>query len=97
MTQNINNCIENSFTKHVIESIQITDLNEDNIAEISCTYNVGCNTKQKKILMLTEGKKYFLREDEDNQGAYKIGSELIKEAEFLRFLQNKWEDDITKE
>ena len=93
----INNCQDNSNTEHVIESIQITDLNEDNIAEISCAYNVGCHKKQKKILMSTEGKKYFLREDVNKQGAYKIGNELENEVEFLRFLKNKWENETTKQ
>ena len=92
----VNNCESNSNVNHVIESIQITDLNEDNIAEVSCVYNVGCHEKQTKIFMLTEGKKYLIRGDQNLQKGYKTGRELTKEPEFLRFLQNKWDNEINK-
>ncbi len=86
----IKNCDTNNITNHLLESIQITDLNENNIAEITCAYTTGCLEKQKKILLLTEGKKYFLRGDGKIKNSYKIGSELKKEPEFLRFMQKKW-------
>lgn len=92
----VKNCNDLFNTDHLLESIQITDLNEDYIAEITCTYTVGCLERQKKILLFTEGKKYFLRGSGDTRNSYKISGELKKEPEFLRFLQKKWENEASE-
>ena len=69
---------------HNIESIQITDLNEDMIAEISCTYFIN---EGIKTVLTTESKKYYLRADKENK--ISLGSNLKKEGEFKRFLIQK--------
>ena len=87
----VKNCDDFSKTEHLLESIQITDLNEDNIAEIICSYDVGCTNMLKKILLMTDGEKYLIRENKNNVTGYKIGNVLMKETEFMRFMQKKWE------
>ncbi|MBG15226.1 MAG: hypothetical protein CL853_02615 [Crocinitomicaceae bacterium] len=71
---------------HEIQSIQITDLNENNIAEISCAYFIDdiC-----KIVLTTDKKKYYIRKNKKNK--ISIGTNLKNEGEFMRFLINKIE------
>ncbi len=72
---------------HKIESIQITDLNENNIAEISCSYFIYGNTK---TILITKGKKYYLRKN--NKNKINLGNNIKLEGEFMRFLINKSEN-----
>ncbi len=77
-------------THHDIESIIITDLNQDIIAETTFCYYVGCSTKQKKMILFTDGKKYLIRQDLDDNKLFKADAELTYENEFKRFMIKKW-------
>ena len=70
-------------TNHKIESIQITDINENNVAEISCLYYLNGN---RKIILITNKNKYYLRHSTKRNTLFEPSTNLKDEAEFNRFL-----------
>ncbi len=80
-------------TNHKIESIQITDININNVAEISCFYYLGGKTK---LILITEKKKYYLRQSEKRNIDFESCNNLKIEKEYLRFMKSKWNKEATK-
>ena len=79
-------------TKHQIESIQITDLNENNIAEISCLYYLN---GKGKIILITNKQKYYLSHSAKRDVLFKASNNLNNEVEFKRFLIKKWQKEAS--
>ena len=80
-------------TKHKIESIQITDINNNNIAEISCFYYLD---DKSKLILITDKKKYYLRQSEKRNTTFEPCNNLKIEKEYLRFMKNKWNKEAAK-
>ena len=78
-------------TKHQIESIQITDLNKNNIAEISSLYYLN---GKRKIILITNKQKYYLRYSTKRNTPFEPSANLKYEEEFNRFLIKKWQKEV---
>ncbi len=85
--------VSSGRTNHKIESIQITDININKVAEISCFYYIGGKTK---LILITEKKKYYLRQSEKRNIDFEPCSNLKIEKEYLRFMKSKWKKEVTK-
>ena len=72
---------------HNRESIQITDLNQDEIAEITCSYHL--EEHAKKVILITDQQKYYLRKNTTDKEVYQQSKNLKDKKEFSRFLENK--------
>lgn len=106
ITDSNKGCLYDNVTKHIIESIELTDVDRDSIGEISFMYTVDCVSDLSpftlKLMMLTEGKKFAIRgetlaifcDENDNEvlmgGNYTVGKELEMYTVYKRFLVNKW-------
>jgi len=100
-TDYVKYCDEDILAKNKIESIELTDINKDTVAEISFLYNVGCSCIndslpiKTKLILTTDGNKYAIRGIMSQRQKtvikeYKIGDNLKKEPLFNRFLEKKW-------
>lgn len=89
------------------ESVSITDINSNAIAEITFVYHLGCNGDPSpvpcKLMMLEDGEKFAIRGttlvrgadfgfERDMGGETKVGGNFKNAPEgFLDFAKNKWE------
>ncbi len=110
LTDYVKLCTDFTFANHVIESIELTDVDRDTIAEVSFLYDVDCikgiEPNKRKLMMLSDGRKYAVRgtakiltshiNKEYKGGEYIPGNELSTNLVFKRFMIKKWENNLIK-
>lgn len=107
-TDYIKDCDLDIIVNHSIESIELTDIDKDTIAEISFTYSVDCSCIEDslpvitKIFLTTKGEKYVIRgrmssKENNNISKYKVGGNLKKNNLYRRFLIKKWKKEAGEE
>jgi len=97
-------CLMDNRARFVENSLNITDLDNDNLAEMTFTYRLGCTSELSpddlKLIMLENGEKYAIRGNTkvDYGGGQIVGGETniddqFKKAptEFLDFAKKIWE------
>jgi len=101
LTDYVKNCDLDMFANHNIESIELTDIDKDTIAEISFSYSVDCSCLEDsvpiktKLMLFTKGEKYGIRgtisQKANGLGSeHEIGGNLLKNDLYRRFLFKKW-------
>jgi len=98
LTDVVSECTGNMESDHIIESIELTDVNYDTIAEISFFYTSDCindssDSVYSKLMMLTDGKKYAIRGRISytmSTNDYELGKYLRKTAIIRKFMEEKW-------
>ncbi len=89
---------------HEPNSIEITDLDNDDIKEVSFVYKLSCKSDvsgdDMKLMLLEDGKKYPIRgtsemrynDDYAEPGTKKLGVEFDKAPKsFKKFAEEQWE------
>jgi hypothetical protein len=101
LTDYVKNCDLEMFASHNIESIELTDIDKDTIAEISFSYTNDCGCLEDssaittKLMLLTKGEKYAIRgalcsKKNDTFSEHELGGNLKKNDLYRRFLIKKW-------
>lgn len=83
--------IEGSIS-HIINNICITDVNKDNIAEITYFYKLN---EFYKMLFTSNKEKYLLRQNKNPFDRLEV--RLINKQEIFRFMNKKWNEFIKNE
>lgn len=103
LTDYVKNCDMDIFSKHNIESIELTDIDKDTIAEVSFSYTSDCSCLEDglpivtKLMLITKGEKYAIRgavnsKKTEISSEYEIGGNLLKNDIYRRFLIKKWKN-----
>jgi len=101
LTDYVKKCDLDMFSRHNIESIELTDINKDTIGEVSFSYTNDCGCLEDslsistKLMLITNGEKYAIRgfvNYNKNQTflEYEVGGNLEKKDLYRRFLIKKW-------
>jgi len=101
LTDYVKSCDLGMLAYHNIESIELTDINKDTVAEVSFSYSVDCSCIEDslpvntKLMLLTRGEKYAIRgtispKKKQLKSEYEIGGNLLKNDLYRRFLLKKW-------
>ena len=101
LTDCVKNCDLDMFSSHNTESIELTDIDKDTVAEVSFSYTNDCGCLEDssaiatKLMLLTNGEKYAIRgaicsKKNDSFSEYELGGNLKKNDLYRRFLIKKW-------
>ena len=77
---------------HIINNISITDVNKDNIAEVTYFYKLN---DFYKMLFTSNKQKYLLRQNKNHFDRLEI--RLLNKQEIFRFMNKKWNEFIKNE
>ncbi len=108
LTDYVKNCDLDVFSNHNIESIELTDIDKDTIAEVSFSYTNDCSCLEDslavltKLMLITKGEKYAIRgsaylNKKATFSKYEVGENLKKNDIYRRFLIKKWEKTPSEE
>ena len=89
---------------HELDALTLTDLDYDNIAEITFIYRTTCtsdvSSSTQKLIMLEEGEKFALRGSTQvmgDGGEYEIGAGFKSAPdEFLNHAKQLWSEHLTE-
>lgn len=103
-TDFIKDCEFDIVLAHELDAIALTDLDEDEIGEISFIYRKACTSdvspSTQKLIMLEDGNKYPLRGNTqvmDVGGDYEVGEEFDGAPDsFLEHAKKMWTEHLTE-
>lgn len=103
-TDFVEDCQFDVIVSHVLTGMKLTDIDEDNIGEISFVYRLACtsdvSSSTQKLIMLENGDKYPLRgttEVMGEGGNYEIGEEFDNAPDgFLNHAKQLWDENRTE-
>ena len=84
--------VQEGKISHIIDNISITDVDKNNIAEVTYFYKLN---KSYKMLFITGKEKYLLRQK--NNPFDRLEIRLKDKQETFRFMNKKWNDFIKNE
>jgi hypothetical protein len=104
ITDFVKDCEFDLIVSHELDALTLTDLDNDNIAEVSFIYRLACTSdvspSNQKLILLENGEKYALRGSTQvmgDGGEYEVGEEFDNASkEFLEHAKQLWSEHLTE-